>query len=482
MDRALPEDDEIAAVASLSRISQALNSSHDLATVLDLAMDLAMEYLGAERGVLMLEAGRSGEPATVVHRKMDTESVEEVIGISKSIVESVRATREPVIASDATVDPRFRDSKSVRVHNVMSVMCVPLMRGDSLLGPHLPRQSRRAVGLLPPGAGLRRCLRQPGGAGDREREKRGAALRRRRRTSRPAPATGTASPTSSGRATRCRRSSARWRRSPRARSASCSTGESGTGKELIAGLLHQQSARKDKPMITVNCAAIHKDLLETELFGIEKDVATGIAARSGFFERADGGTLFLDEIGDMQPTTQTKVLRVLAEKELERVGGSRVIKVDVRVISATNQDLKDLIARGFFRKDLYFRLNAMRIHLPALRDRMEDLRVLVDHFIRKYVAENSKQPMVMSGRAYEVLRRHAWPGNVRELEKCVEHAVVVADGSEILPEHLPDEILESVGGRTARVFAPRRRREPAHGPRAHRAGLHSPGPARRRLG
>ena len=134
MDRALPDDGEVAAVASLSRISQALNSSHDLATVLDLTMDLAMEYLGAERGVLMLEAGPSGEPATVVHRKMDKESVEEVIGISKSIVDSVRATREPVIASDAQVDPRFRDSKSVRVHNVMSVMCVPLMRDGSLLG------------------------------------------------------------------------------------------------------------------------------------------------------------------------------------------------------------------------------------------------------------------------------------------------------------------------------------------------------------
>jgi transcriptional regulator with GAF, ATPase, and Fis domain len=453
MERALPDDTEITAVTSLSRISQTLNSSHDLTTVLDLAMDLAMEYLGAERGVMMLEAGRSGEPATVVQRKMDSESVEEVMSISKSIVESVRASREAVIASDATVDPRFRDSKSVRVHNVMSVMCVPLMRGENLLGliyldnrdvpSDFSRLERAFVDAFANQVALAiENARSVGRLYDDVANLKARAGDKYRYSNIIGPS---------------KAMQEVFRQVEKVAKSSISvllTGESGTGKELVAGLLHHQSARKDKPMITVNCAAIHKDLLETELFGIEKDVATGIAARSGFFERADGGTLFLDEIGDMQPTTQTKVLRVLAEKELERVGGSKVIKVDVRVISATNQDLKDLISRGLFRKDLYFRLNAMRIHLPALRDRMEDLPVLVDHFIRKYVAENSKQPLVMSSRAYEVLRKHAWPGNVRELEKCIEHAVVVAEGSEILPEHLPDEVLEGVEGGAGQIFSP----------------------------
>jgi DNA-binding NtrC family response regulator len=222
------------------------------------------------------------------------------------------------------------------------------------------------------------------------------------------------------------------------------TGESGTGKELIAGLLHELSPRRGKPLVKVNCAAIHRDLLETELFGIEKHVATGVAPRSGFFERADGGTVFLDEIGDMPLVIQTKVLRVLADKEFERVGGSKVVKVDVRVISATNQDLKDLIKKGLFRNDLYFRLNAMRIHLPPLRQRLDDLEVLVEYFTRKYAAENSKPAMRVSPAALEVLRRYAWPGNVRELEKCVEHAVVVADGAQIEPAHFPREILEAV--------------------------------------
>ncbi|HVP56772.1 MAG TPA: sigma-54 dependent transcriptional regulator, partial [bacterium] len=222
------------------------------------------------------------------------------------------------------------------------------------------------------------------------------------------------------------------------------TGESGTGKELVAGLLHELSPRHDKPLVRVNCAAIHRELIEAELFGIEKHVATGVAPRSGFFERADGGTVFLDEIGDMPLATQTKVLRVLAEKQFERVGGSKVLKVDVRLISATNQDLKQLIDKGLFRKDLYFRLNAMRIHLPPLRERLGDLPVLADYFAAKYAAENSKPAMKLSGRALNLLFKYAWPGNVRELERCIEHAVVVADGPELRPEHFPKDILDSL--------------------------------------
>ena len=222
------------------------------------------------------------------------------------------------------------------------------------------------------------------------------------------------------------------------------TGESGTGKELIAGLLHELSPRKDKPYVIVDLAAISKDLLETELFGIEKKVATGVAARAGVFERANGGTIFLDEIGDMPLETQMKVLRVLAEQEFTRVGGTKVIKVDVRVISATNKNLKELMEKGVFRHDLYYRLNAMQIHLPALRERLEDLPALVAYFLRKYATQNAKPSMEIGPEAFEVLRSYWWPGNVRELEKCIEHAVVVAEGRLIRIEHLPREIVDSV--------------------------------------
>jgi transcriptional regulator with PAS, ATPase and Fis domain len=225
------------------------------------------------------------------------------------------------------------------------------------------------------------------------------------------------------------------------------TGENGTGKQVIASLVHSLSDRKDKPMIQVNCAAIAKDLLEAELFGIEKHVATGVSPRSGYFERAHGSTIFLDEIGDMPATTQMKVLRVLSENKFERVGGAKMIEVNVRVISATNKDLRDLIEKGLFRKDLYYRLNHMRIHIPPLRERREDLTPLIDHFLAKYAAANSKPGLRISRDATGLLRRYWWPGNVRELETCIQHAVVKADGDEILPEHLHDEILENLRSR-----------------------------------
>ncbi|MFZ1946448.1 MAG: sigma 54-interacting transcriptional regulator [bacterium] len=443
MERARPDETEIAAVTSLGRISQTLNSSHDLTTVLNLAMDLAMEYLGAERGVLMLEDEVSGRPTTVVERKMDSESVAEVIDISRSIVQSVRATGESVIASDATVDPRFMNSKSVRTQNVMSVMCVPLKRGDRLVGliyldnravpsDFSPTERAFVEAFANQVALAIENARSVGRLYEDVVDLKALAGRKYSYTSIVGPG---------------KVMQEVFRQVEKAAPSSISvlvTGESGTGKELVAGLLHELSPRRGEPLVKVNCAAIHRDLLETELFGIEKHVATGIAPRSGFFERANHGTVLLDEIGDMPLTTQTRVLRVLAEKEFERVGGSKVLKVDVRVISATNQDLKDLIKRGLFRKDLYFRLNAMRIHLPPLRERMDDLQCLVDHFITKYAAENAKPRMQMCRPALEMLRRYLWPGNVRELEKCIEHALVVADGPEIRPEHLPKEILEGL--------------------------------------
>jgi transcriptional regulator with GAF, ATPase, and Fis domain len=443
MERMIPDDTEINAVASLSRISQTLNSSYDLTTVLNLAMDLAMEYLGAERGVLLLEDEGSGRPTTIVERRMDKESVEEVITISRSIVETVRATREPVIAKDATVDPRFRNSKSVRIHNVMSVMCVPLVRKQSLLGliyldnrdvpSDFSSLERAFVDAFANQVAL--AIENARNVGRLYEDVADLRVRAGQKHS-FANIIGPGEPMQEV-----------FRQVEKAAPSSISvllTGESGTGKELIAGLLHELSPRRDKPLVRVNCAAIHRELIEAELFGIEKHVATGVAPRSGFFERADGGTVFLDEIGDMPLATQTKVLRVLAEKQFERVGGAKVLKVDVRLISATNQDLKQLIDKGLFRKDLYFRLNAMLIHLPPLRERLGDLPVLADHFIAKYTAENSKPPMKITSRALHLLSRHGWPGNVRELERCIEHAVVVADGPELRPEHFPKDILDSL--------------------------------------
>ncbi len=214
------------------------------------------------------------------------------------------------------------------------------------------------------------------------------------------------------------------------------SGESGTGKELVAQSIYEHSLRKNKPFIKVNCVAIPEGLLESEFFGHEKGAFTGaVAQKKGKFELAHGGTIFLDEIGDMPLATQAKILRVLQEKEFERVGGSHTISVDVRIIAATNKDLSDLIKKGAFREDLYFRLNVFSITLPPLRERIEDIPLLANYFL----AQQDKQ-VALSPDVLKMFMGYKWPGNVRELRNVLEQAAVLTDKDLIEPQHLPENI------------------------------------------
>jgi transcriptional regulator with PAS, ATPase and Fis domain len=214
------------------------------------------------------------------------------------------------------------------------------------------------------------------------------------------------------------------------------TGESGTGKELIAASIYEHSARKGKPFIKINCVAIPEGLLESELFGHEKGSFTGAATqKKGKFEIADGGTLFLDEIGDMPLATQAKILRVLQEKEFERVGGTKPIRVDVRFIAATNKNLPKMIKEGFFREDLYFRLNVFSIFLPALRERREDIPLLANFFL-----SNFKKEVKLTAAVLQLLIGYSWPGNIRELKNVLEQASVLVEKNIIESHHLPDVI------------------------------------------
>ncbi|WP_296805071.1 nitrogen regulation protein NR(I) [Thiocapsa sp.] len=218
-------------------------------------------------------------------------------------------------------------------------------------------------------------------------------------------------------------------------------GESGTGKELVARALHRHSPRSDRPFIALNMAAIPRDLLESELFGHERGSFTGAQSRrEGRFEQADGGTLFLDEIGDMPAELQTRLLRVLADGEFYRVGGVAPTRVDVRIIAATHQNLEDLVRQGRFREDLFHRLNVIRIHLPALRDRREDVPVLMRHFLAQAALELTCEPKVLAASAIEHLKRLDWPGNVRQLENTARWVTVMASGKEIHAEDLPPEL------------------------------------------
>jgi Nif-specific regulatory protein len=226
-------------------------------------------------------------------------------------------------------------------------------------------------------------------------------------------------------------------------------GESGTGKELVAHAIHYNSPRASKPFVKVNCAALPETLIETELFGHEKGSFTGAVARKqGRFELAEGGTLFLDEIGDLSPAMQVKLLRVLQEREFERVGGTETVRVNVRLITATNVDLENAVQDGRFRSDLYYRLNVFSIYLPPLRERKADILLLADHFIEKYSRQNGRRIKRISTPAIDMLMSYHWPGNVRELENVIERATLVCEGNVIHGHHLPPTLQTAEGSGT----------------------------------
>ncbi len=217
------------------------------------------------------------------------------------------------------------------------------------------------------------------------------------------------------------------------------TGESGTGKELVAKALHYNSSRRERPFVALNCAALPETLIESELFGHEKGSFTDATARRvGQFELANTGTLFLDEIGDLSPITQAKLLRVIQEREFTRIGGVQPIKVDVRIVAATNKNLDDLVRKGQFREDLYYRINVIALYLPPLRERAEDIPLIANHFLEKRLEEAQRPPIEFGKEALELLTRYPWPGNVRELENFIEQAFIWSQhATEITPEHLP---------------------------------------------
>ncbi|GAB7079099.1 sigma-54 interaction domain-containing protein [Megalodesulfovibrio paquesii] len=224
------------------------------------------------------------------------------------------------------------------------------------------------------------------------------------------------------------------------------TGESGTGKELMVRALHTNSLRRDKPFVPINCGAIPKELLESELFGHEKGAFThAIRSRPGRFELADGGTIFLDEIGEMELSLQVKILRVLQEKEYERVGGAGAKKVDVRIVAATNRDLEEEVRTGRFREDLFYRLNVIPLHLPPLRERGSDVLLLAESFLRRFCEKKCRPTLTLEPNIRDMLLGYSWPGNVRELENFMERLSILCDGDAITTEDLPEKILREVG-------------------------------------
>jgi transcriptional regulator with GAF, ATPase, and Fis domain len=440
----------------------------------------------AERGFLVIVEG--SELRIEAARNFDRESVRKPEDkISRSIAEQVARTGEDVLAADAQNDARFRESMSVSEMRLRSLVCVPLKLKKQVVGV-LYLDNRFETGVFDEED--RSCLsafadlaaialenarlnetvekRAADLAKEKERgEKLNTLLSRKLEeqgieVSALADLAGDAAAPRYdyrfiiGRSPAIQETFRLLDRVVESEAPVLIVGESGTGKELVAKAIHVNGRRKDKPFVSENCAAIPETLLESELFGYKKGAFTGaFADKTGLFQQADGGTLFLDEIADMSPAMQKKLLRALQEGEVRRVGGSEAVKVNVRLIAASNKDLKRLMGEGLFREDLYYRINVLQVALPPLRDRREDVPALVEHFLASMARESGKPPKGVSKESMGLLMNYDWPGNVRELENEVKRAFTVSDAV-IHPGDLSPAIQDAAGKRPPSATPPLR--------------------------
>jgi Nif-specific regulatory protein len=420
------------------KISTTINSIRGLDNILERLLELLFEVVPAQRGAILLTTEGSFETSLVFGLDR-AQGKNAAVNVSRTIVEQVLRDGVALLANDAAAETRLV-SDSLIAARTHSVLCVPLVLFDRKLGvlyldSTQPRDqfNRDHLQLVTAIAGIAAVAIENARQFEwleTENERlladvniehnmvgESAAMQRVYHfISKVAPTDATV----------------------------LISGESGTGKELAARALHRNSKRAQKPFMAVNCAALNESLLESELFGHEKGSFTGaLVQKKGRLEVADGGTIFLDEIGELTPPLQVKLLRVLQEREFERVGGTVTIKVDLRVIAATNKNLEEAIEASQFRQDLYYRLNVVSVEMPALRDRRDDIMLLANYFADKYGAHCNRKLRGFSPQARNCLKAYDWPGNVRELENTIERAIVLGTTEWILPEDLPESVLET---------------------------------------
>ncbi len=432
---------ELNSYKKLLEFSQKLMGSYELPTLLDQLLDVTIQVSNADKGFLVLM--ESGEPVVKVARNLRRETITDAVSqLSDSILARVVKTRKPVIISDALADEEFKNSLSVVNLKLTSVMCVPLLERGNMLGviyvgndsvAQLFEESHMEIlTIFASQASL--LIRNALLVNELQLDKR--SLEEQIERIRFGEILGS-SP----------RMQEVFRKVQKVATTDISvlvTGETGTGKELIARELHNRSQRAKGPFVTINCGAIPENLLESELFGHVRGAFTGaVTTKQGRFQAADRGTLFLDEIGEMPLQLQVKILRALQERVVVKVGDSNAESIDIRVIAATNRDLEAEIKAGRFREDLYYRLNVVHLHLPALRDRGDDIVVLARYMVSRYAPEYGGKVKGLTPNAIAAIKRHRWPGNIRELENRVKKAVVLSDKALLGPEDLdlsPDEL------------------------------------------
>ncbi len=422
---------------ALLRISKAVNSVRGLEALEKQVLESIFEVAQADRAAILLGEHGTEEWSSVFgwdRRAGPNQAVQ----VSRTIVSQVLSDGVAVLSNDVPTDDSFSDTASIIERRIRSVLAVPLEVFDRIMGViyldasnpdarfdenHL--QLLTAIGSIA-AAALDNARRMESLEQENQRKQDEISLEHNMVGDSP-------------RMRDVYQFIARV--APRDITVLIS-GESGTGKELVARAIHRTSSRASKPCVAINCAALAENLLESELFGHEKGSFTGAIAKEGKLEIAEGGTVFLDEIGELAPLLQAKLLRVLQEREFERVGGTRTIKLDVRLVTATNRDLEEEVKKGRFREDLFYRLNVVSLRMPGLRERREDIPLLASYFAAKFSQRSNRPVLGVSPHARTCLVNYDWPGNVRELENAIERAVVLGSSDMILPEDLPEAVLE----------------------------------------
>ncbi len=436
----------------IESVSRLLNSLSDLRELAQRAMEMAVEQLDAERGVLLLADPETGRLTPMAeHGAVDAATRRDAVGYSRRVVQHVAESGGSLLISDAPSDPRV-SSQSVVDLRLRSIVCVPMYLGGRVVGAVYLDDSRRPEafgdadrGLLEGFAHLMAIAIEKS-RGHEEVQRANQLLVGENLTLRQQVGTRFQAQNLIGTSSEMQRVLATLHLVAQSNSSVLLTGENGTGKELIARTLHHSGKRRLRPFVAVNCGAIPETLLETELFGILANVATDVRARDGRFVQADGGTLFLDEIGEMPLKQQVALLSAIANREITPVGGGKPIAVDVRIIAATNRDLRQQIEHGAFREDLYYRLNVIPIEVPPLRDRKADIPALAQHFLAQFAKQQEREMPQMSPEFLAALMQSDWPGNVRELQNYIERVLAMSPGRVLYPDPLPRDLEGRPGG------------------------------------
>ncbi len=426
-------------LTSIHGISEILKSITSYEEALQKVVKYAVDETGAERGVLLLKPDDNSEMHVKASVGCDELSLPDVKDFSTRIPQDVAKDHTPLIIENALTDKRTKGYKSIVAHNIMSVICMPIIIKDKLLGVlYLDHHTipalfdRDDITFASSIANFVSIILA------KIQEFKTISLTTNRLQDELSRG-GFHQPVITQNRSMLDMLS-RFPQIARTNASVLVVGESGTGKEILCEMIHDLSLRSDAPLVKLNCAAISSTLIESELFGVAKNVATGVGEREGKFSAADGGTLFLDEIGDLPPEIQAKVLRVLEYQEFEKVGSNRTISTDIRFVYATNKDLKKLIAKGEFREDLYYRINTIAIEVPPLRERTDDILLLVEHFTKLFAPDEKSYPR-LSAAAIESLLDYSWPGNVRELRNLVERLCILRPHMSVEVSDLPKEFL-----------------------------------------